>query len=274
MSEPMTGPWAVDDATYFSDTDHVSSSMLKVANRSLVEYHGRFITGTIAAPKPSAEMHLGTCLHAALLEPEKWIHRIISTKVDGRTKGGKEYNAAIEARRQANPASLFCDEQENATVIDMMNAVYGKPEARQALDAPGTYEGPIRWQDLTSGMRCKAKIDKVCDNGLILDIKTATDLAGFSWSAHKYGYERQAAHYLAGAWEALGLDGPFLLVVVQSVPPHEVRVMVFGEDELAAGRRQNVRLLAELAECHRSQEWKSRYKGVEVLRYRNWQLDE
>ncbi len=276
MGEPITGPWPVEDAVYFADCNHVSNSMLKVFASSIPAYHQRFVTRTMPAPKPSAEMQLGTLLHARLLEPQRWNDRVRKITVDGRTKAGKEYNRHMHDLADLDPGRLFVTGDDENTVNDMHAAVMAKPEAADALRLPGVHEGAIRWFHQETGVcvACKAKLDKVCDNGLILDLKTATDVANFPWAAHKYSYERQAAHYLEGAWEALGMEGPFLFVVVGSQPPHEVRTMVLGEEELTLGRRQNARLLAELAECHKTGVWQSRFRGIEVIRFRNYQMED
>ncbi len=273
MSEPITGPWAVSAADYFADTTCVSSSMLRVWARSVVEYHQRFVTRTLAAPKASAEMRLGTLLHAAILEPEAWSNRITTQRMDGRTKAGKLNNALMEAYAEAHPDALLTTAEEDAVVQAMREAIFTKPEANEILALPGVCEQAIRWYDMASGLWCKAKLDRVCE-GIVVDLKTTSDLARFAWQARTYQYERQAAHYIEGAWHAMRAGGPYQLIVVQSSPPHEVRMLEFGENELRSGRIANRRLLAELAECQRTEQWRSRYRGVETLTYpKRWMED-
>lgn len=272
--EPTTGPWQVSEAEYFADVSCQSNSMMRVAARSIPEFHQRFVIRTMPAPKPSAEMHVGTLLHACVLEPEVWSARMVTEKVDGRTKAGKEYNARMAAYAEENPSSLFVSEDEEATVKEMSKAIHNHPEAAAALALEGVFEGAIRWRDEASGLFCKAKLDKVTTSGLVIDLKSTADVANFPYSAYRFDYHRQGAHYLAGAWAALNQDGPFLFVCVQSSSPYEVRTMVFGDEELALGRRQNARLLAELAECYRLDRWQSRYSGIETINYRSYQLNE
>ncbi len=274
MSEPITGPWPVDDATYFSSHEYVSASMLKVAARSLPEYHQRFVTRTMPSPRPSGEMQLGTLLHAALLEPERWEKRVINWKIDGRTEAGKERKKWEKLQAEVYPEKLFVTQEEEAAVLKMHAAVMAHDDASRFLRADTKREGPIRWRDESSGLWCKAKIDLLTCNGMVGDVKTCSDIAGFPWSAHRYAYHCQAAHYLAGAWAALDADGPMVFIVVASSAPFEVRTMIFGEEELQQGRRQNARLLAELAECHRTGNWASRFKGIEVLRFKHYQMED
>ncbi len=247
---------------------------MRVAARSIPEYAKRFVTRTMPAPKPSAEMRLGTLLHAALLEPGAWSARIAQEKVDGRTKDGKAYNAKIAAYAEANPRALFVTAEEEFAVLEMHAAVMAHDEASRFFGADTKREGPIRWRDEVSGLWCKCKIDLLTCNKMVGDVKTTSDIASFPWSAHRYAYHCQAAHYLAGAWSALAADGPMVFIVVASAPPYEVRTMIFGEEELALGLRQNARLLAELAECHRTGNWASRFKGIEVLRFKHYQMED
>ncbi len=272
MSEPITGPWPVGDPEYFQDATCVSNSMMRVFNRSVVEYHGRFITGTISAPKPSAEMRLGTLLHAALLEPERWSDRRAGLVLDGRTKAGKLERALHEEYQKVHPECLTVTDEEEAAVLAMHAAVMAKPEAADALALPGICEGPIRWQDETSGLWLKAKPDKACSNGLILDLKTSADPRpeAFARSCVNFGYDMQCAHYLAGCWQAVRADGPFAFLVVGNRPPHEVGLYVLDAEAVELGRKKITKLLSELAECYSRNQWPSRLQGIQELSLPRW----
>lgn len=106
------------------------------------------------------------------------------------------------------------------------------------------------WIDPLTGLRCKAKLDVLCEPTIqdrhIIDVKT-TDCKSIQawWSKFvEYGYDRQAAHYLDG----VGLDYGFTFIVVQKVKPFETFMIHMSQSAERRGmidvaRKKNARLL-------------------------------
>lgn len=258
------GLWDVAAADYYADTSAVSHSMLEVFRQSTPLYAGRFVHGSIEPPEPTAEMRLGQLVHLAILEPERWAKRTLEPKFDQRTKAGKADAAAFRMFQLEHPGDLFVNAEEEAEVQKLATATCKHPVLAAILAADGLSEQAIRWSDEASGLHCKARVDRILTTGLILDIKTAADPVPSSWtrSAANYGYHRQAAWYLDGAWRCVQADGPFVFVVVGKKPPHEVIAYTLDSDSLSLGRSQNRSDFDRLAECHRAGQWGSRWPEV------------
>ena len=260
-------PCVVAASAYHADVKHVSHSMLEVARRSILEYAARFVHQTLPAAEPTKEMRIGTLLHTAVLEPARWASRRVWPKCDRRTKAGKAAHEDFERSIADDADAVILTTDEAVEVSALAMAVLDHPIAAQCLSGLGDVERPIRWADAETGLLCKAKPDKALASGMLVDLKSAADPSPdeFYWAAKRYGYFRQAAHYLAGAWQSLQADGPFVFVVVGKRPPHEVVIYTPGANELAEAAAENRTDLAEIAECYRTDQWGSRWLGIQTL---------
>lgn len=192
------GFWDVNDAGYYGDRQCVSNSTLSVFGKSVPTYHATFVTGEVASPGGTEAMEFGKAFHVALLEPEKLEESIaIAPEVDRRTKDGK---ATWEAFLIASQGKIPLTQRDAEQIIRMRCAVFGNPVAAALLRQKGRTEQAIRWVDPSTGLKCRAKLDKITDGGVIIDLKTTQDVTPteFAKSAFNYGYDRQAAFYLGG----------------------------------------------------------------------------
>lgn len=255
-TSPYTGVWDVDAAAYHADTAFVNHSSLEVLRKSPRRYHARYVAGTLAAPAPSEAMQLGTWLHRAVLEPERWpgSFAVRPEGIDRRTKQGKLDWEWFQL--EAAGKDILTGDQAKQ-VLAMRDAVLQHPLARGWLSQRGLSEQPIRWQDPTTGLWCKALLDRVC-GGVVFDLKTATEPTPDVWarSAAVYGYHRQSAHYLAGVAAALDLsDALFVHVLVGSTEPYEVFAVELDAAALAVGHRQRAVALERLRLCREQDTW-------------------
>ncbi len=268
----INGHWEADDATYYADCENVSHSMLEVFRRSVPEYAGRFVTRTIAAPEPTPAMQFGKLLHACVLEPDRYFNRERCRKFDRRTKEGKREGERWDAFLAANPTAIVVTDEEESILSAMRESIMAHPHARLAIEADGTVETPIRWVDAATGQNCKAKPDKILSGGLIFDLKSAVDVSpeGFGKACANFGYARQAAYYLDGAYAAVEADGPFLFIAVSKTEPYEVVCYTLDAAALELGREQNKADLEALKLCRIANDWESRWAGVQTVGLPNW----
>lgn len=265
-----TPPKFASDEEYYSDTTHVSHSMLEVFRRSIPEYHGRFVAGTIERDEPTEAMRLGTLLHCAVLEPDKWANRRVPPECNKRTKAGKEAMAIFHAHANGH---LVAEPEEENLVQAMAASLLAHPVVSDLLKLPGPeHEHIASWLDPDTLLPCKAKIDKACFNGLVLDIKSASDPTpeAFARACVYYGYHRQAAWYLRGALEELDLDGPFVFAVVGKTQPHEVAAYVLDQTGIDLANQQIAEDMRQLKQCYESKQWLSRLARTQTLRLPNW----
>lgn len=183
-------------------------------------------------------LFIGTVFHLAVLEPTKARERIkVGPECDLRTSEGKSIWLAFCTECQELDALALRPSEYDMLrkMIAMMKAV---PPVAKLRQAEGKCEVAIVWKDETTGLLCKAKIDKVLRRGLV-DFKTTgyLDQADFNKSIIAFGYDAQGAFYQDG-WQVLtGECLPFVLIPVSKREPHCTWVRRMTEEELAIGRR-------------------------------------
>lgn len=243
---------------------------------------------------PSKQMDLGSLAHAAILEPGRFArdyvcidHWLAETDegraahaaflairrarlakgeikstgetIDRVTTEGKSLWAAFDA---ANPGRTVVSVEDHARLRGMIAAVQAHATASALLYGDGKSEVTGAWE-YAPGVAMKIRADRIAHAwGYLIDadLKTTGDAAAFERTAARMGYHGQAAMRLAG-WRAIaGDEAPsrFLHVVVETEPPHGVRVVELDpldERGLAAGAALFRRAADRWAECVRSGEW-------------------
>lgn len=196
-------------------------------------------------------MRLGAAIHMAVLEPAEFDSRYCQGPEDARTKEGKARLAEILAW---NPQADILRGPDWSTCHGVAWAVRNHPTARLLLD--GETECSAAWEQ--DGLLCKARFDAVSkDTRTIVDLKTTRDASpdGFGRAIFNLGYHIQAAHYLRGA-EALGMGiRHFVLIAVETEPPHLVATYRLQDGAVAAGAEELDGLLGRYAECVRTNRW-------------------
>lgn len=245
------GPYSPAD--YYADHSCTSHSMLEKFRQSQRLYQGVYVTHEIVPDEPTAAMKLGTAVHAALLEPERFPSTVIpGPDCDRRSNAGKALWA--EAEMRAATTGGFVLKAEDYVKVAMMAAQARRlPMLAELLSVPGAIEQPVRWTCPDSGVPRKAKLDKWFPAGLILDLKTAADPSpeAFARACVNLGYHRQAAYYVDAAEQCYGLEEParVIFVVLGSEAPFDAWCYELDEESMNLGDMQNHRDLAALNVC-------------------------
>jgi hypothetical protein len=193
-----------------------SASLLKV-----------IATGTMAhvrewmqAPEPEQTdaMAFGSALHAFILEPERFTERyFVSPKV---RRAGKEWEALLAA--SCGKRILWTDDLARMRL--MLAALREQTRTRKLIRVAGAFECCVVWDDEATGLRCKARLDKLLPKGhdIILDYKSAesAEPMAFAKSAANYGYDIQAGFYTDGVKAATGRDCRFLFLAQEKEAPY------------------------------------------------------
>lgn len=133
----------------------------------------------------------------------------------------------------------------------------------------GDAELSIVWQDKSTGLNCKARIDYRRPDRLT-DLKTSRDDGSsplpqsFEWSLWTYSYYSQAAWYQAGWKELTGEQLPFWFCVVANSAPIQCVAAPVGEVTLMAGRKKNQERLQLWHECESANSWPG-YESPELF---------
>lgn len=266
----------VPDAPYHA-FDACSNSRLGHLLRSPA--HCRTAIDAPAAAFPA--QLLGTAVHAAVLEPERFESQyIVAPDVDRRTKAGRAAWAEL-VERFGEKRILKPDDFE--VCLRVRDAIAAHPAARALLATQGLREVSALWQHTPDGaapLRCKARLDHLStERGLIVDLKTTRDAspAAFERSLFNFGYHRQAAFYIHGM-AALGYPiHDFAFICVEKTPPYGVAVYRIASEAVEAGWQQLQPLIATYAACRATDRWPGYPDEIQSITLPRWawsQLDE
>jgi len=246
---------------YHADTEWLSAGRLKEFARSPRRYLAA-INGELDS-EPTPAMLLGSMIHAAILEPDTFSqHYVPKEKVDGRTKAGKAYNAQWELD---NVGKLAIKRDEEELLAKLQSSLQAHELSQHLLTGDGLNEHVLQWVDEATGVKCKARPDRVLlDNGsdlssACIDLKTTADASpkAFSKTLSNLGYWRSAVHYLSGLKHCgLPCDAYYFLCV-ETGPPYEVAVYEMDADALERAETRYRIELQEISECQQINEWPS-----------------
>ncbi len=197
--------------------------------------------------EPSAAMDLGTAVHALVLEPDKDLVAV-APKVDRRTKAGKEQWAAFQ-REAEGKLILSQDDYDKARA--MRDSVMAHPVAAD-LFADGKPEQTILWADEGTGEPCKARLDWLRNDRVVVDLKTARSAApgAFSRASFDLKYHWQDAWYSM----AVGADD-FFFVVVESEAPYVCEIYRLTDEAKEIGRSEIMAALEKYHACRLFDHW-------------------
>ncbi|MGI0149428.1 MAG: PD-(D/E)XK nuclease-like domain-containing protein, partial [Thermoplasmata archaeon] len=231
--------------------DAVNASTLKHFAKTPAHVYHWLLRGGDDDDTPSTA--LGTLVHLAVLEPERFASEVV---VAPDVPKRKDVHKAIHAQFEAENAGKFVtDGQTLAKTKAMARAVLSHEKAGPYFSGVGQNEISIVWDDKETGVRCKARIDRVAPMDewpIVGDLKTDKDASPWAWgrTVVKCGYHIAAAHYLAGleARVPIPAGSPFrrfVHFVVESEPPHCVALYELDDQALedaAVKRRRYLRL--------------------------------
>lgn len=212
-------------------------------------------------------MEIGTAIHAALLEPERYATEY---RVGGEDRRSKAYKAAVEA---AGSKDLALSAPEGRLVEGMQAACYRHAVAGPLLREEGECESSVFATDPETGIQVKIRPDKLGKSG-ILDVKKTQDARSwaFARTVAKYGYHFQAAFY-TDVWQwHTGDQIPFRFLAVEEQPPHGVGVFILDDLSIEVGRRLYRTALREYAECKASGLWPAYAEEEEIISVPEWEL--
>lgn len=242
----------IPDTNYHAMTDFISHSML----RGMRSTPSKFMWN-MKNPRPaSTAQELGTAIHMALLEPERFAsHYAIQPKVDRRTKEGK---AAAEAWTQQNAGKVALSDYDNDVVEKILARVNLKPKLKQFFEK-GQAEASFFAIDEESGLGLRCRTDYFIEGlNVIVDLKT-TDCAEtrvFLKDITDYGYNTQAAFYMDVVEMATGKrPDAFVIIAAEKSKDCDVQKFTLTQKALEDGRVIYRYWLNTLKQCQAKQEW-------------------
>lgn len=213
------------------------------------------------------EYDFGHAVHAEILGTGLEIVEVEAA--DWRSK------AAREAKGEAHARGAVPLLAHQVAEVRAIGAAVRDSAAGPILTRPGRSEVSMRWDDPTTGVELRGRIDRVTKlpdgRTVLVDLKTCRtakpgNRAGsFPYDAHQHGYPLQAATYVNG-WHALTGETPaYLIVAVEKTAPYLTVPYLVTDDELDVGHRKMRAALALYTECADTDTWPGYATGIETL---------
>jgi len=215
--------------------------------------------------KPTAAMELGRVVHAACLEPDQFDRRFVVMppfEEEIRRPDGSEYASPKATRKYKDLVVEFIEDHEGQQIISadawriasgIRDSIAAHNLAHRWIAAEGATEVSLVWRARITGLRCKARIDKLLQPALdgvaVVDLKTTTDASHAELQIAALGYHRQMAMYVEGVRVLYGAHVRAGLIFAETSPPWAVRAAPLSDDALQWGRARIETLLREYKKC-------------------------
>lgn len=249
-----SGWWDVSAKDYYKDHDRVSCSMLKDFLGWRPDYRDFYVTKR-REREETESMKVGKAFHKLLLEPATFDLEYHcppdGMNIKRNTKEGKANWEALEE----DPRILLTTDQRYE-IECMKDACHRHEQVNAALKVEGVREQSFFSECEETGLLLKGRPDIALSNGIVLDIKTSSDVSKDAWlrQARSLRYHMQAAFYL-DCLSRFTRAKIFVHVVVGRYEPWPVVVYRLKERAIENGRLMYQAALKDLAYCIETDDW-------------------
>lgn len=214
--------------------------------------------------KQTSAMSLGTAVHAATLEPERFKRDFLV--FPGAVRRGKEW----EAWRDAHADAVNITAKEQALALQIATSVRSHKDAAPLL-VEGLAEEVVTWTDPPTGIPCKGRLDWVTRN-TVVGLKTARSISmrAFGRQAMDLLYPLQWAMYADAVAAKIGRQPAMVEIVVENREPYDVAVYRIEDDVLNIGRALFRELMEKLQRCRATDKWPGIGDEVRALQLPDW----
>jgi len=240
--------FGMPEAEYHRPTDELSSTGAK----KILEAPARFKYEVLEGNREAKDsFDLGSIVHAMVLGTGWGIQELDFE--NWRTK------ASQEAKSRAREAGLIpVLKHELVKPKAMAEAVLAHSTAGPFFEADGDSEVSAFATCPKTGVRLRARADRLVDGGPIVDLKTTAGSAKpeeFARAVFNFGYDLQDAQYEEVFNLASGWDGEFKFVVVETRAPYLVNVVKLRPGYIEMGRDKALKARRIYAECMAAGVW-------------------
>lgn len=211
---------------------------------------------------------LGTALHCALLEPDRFPLTYHVAACDDRR------SALYKGLAADVGAAYVLTETEHRRILGQQRAAYRNKEAKEYLEYPGRYELSVFATCPETGIRVKCRFDKKLDDLRALDLKKTQDARewAFGRSIDSYMYYMSVAFYMDVWYWATGEKITAMpLMAIEEKSPYSCKMHHIADDYLQQGRYEYRQALIKYADCLEKDEWPDYEEDsciAEIPRYR------
>lgn len=214
---------------------------------------------------------LGTALHCAVLEPDRFaVDYLIAQCDDRRSSLYKGLAADVGSDRVLTIA-------EHRRIIGQQKSAYRNSEARELLQYPGRYELTVRTKDPETGVDVQCRFDKKLDDLRAFDLKKTQDARPGPFGRHidAYRYYLSVAFYMdVWFWETGERITDMPLLAIEEKSPHSCVVHRLPEDWIEQGRYEYRQALHSYAACLDRDEWPDYEEESCIAEMPDWRIRE
>lgn len=244
---------------YHEDTSDLTKTQLSIFIDCPAEYEAQFITHTMPRKKQTAEMIVGVCCHAAMIEHRN-LDDIIGVYPDSCLKSDKTLNGKPAAKHRAeNPGKYWMKEHER----DNIKKVYERLKDTAIADAiRASTKFEYVWKANLYGRNCKCMTDIAGDTGSqwdVWDLKFTDNIRQFYKTSKQFKYWLQDAHYSPIVTKNVGKPVSFRFLVAETVPPYRVRIHYYDEIKREAAAKFHKSQILNFIACEQSGKWPDTY---------------
>ena len=236
-------------------------------------------------PEKSSAQNIGTLVHLAVLEPDRFSQEVILDPVDAPKRPTKAQREAKKPSPESIAAIEFWDnwERENgrktvvsaeelAQVNSIRDSILSHPDAGEIIENSDKEVAMFNTINVAGyPLRIKGKADLIGKPGhpFIADIKTVdrsfANAEDFSKAIEKWAYHMQAAWYIdlynslqqkpADEFSLDPMKKKWIFIVAEKEPPFAVCTLELDDDSIAYGREENYGHKHHLAQCFSKNNW-------------------
>lgn len=249
----------------------VSNSGLKlIGNKTPAHFYAQYRDPNRPRSDSTRAQMIGTALHAAALEPERFDAEYVVAPFERRNQAGAKAWFQAEADDRGRHTLI---EPEHAGVLAMRRALHDHPVAGRLLADAFEFEYSAYAHDPETGVLCRLRADLVTHGGWIIDLKKCQDASpeGAAKACANYGYHHQDAFYNdVWTWAAGEPPQGFAFVFVEEQYPHAVGVYWLADEDRERGRREYRRNLQTYIHCDQHNVWPGYSPQAETLELPYW----
>lgn len=225
----------------------------------------------------SDTLRVGRAVHTAILEPERFLREYAEWQNIDDATGKKRIRSGgrWEEFQEVNAGKTILTSAQFSMAIGMRDLVRDHKIAGPLVKASGRSELSLQWTHKRTGAPCKARLDRLTNDGRLFDIKTTRDVEkeAFQRQAFQLKYFFQLAFYRMGCI-ACGLGDPRVKIVcVQNTEPYDVVVRDIRPEVLDRAMVDVERAIDMVLACRKAQAWPGQGEEGEIdLDYPAWAL--
>lgn len=253
------------DEYYHNTEGFISKSSLASLDK---ETPFRFFNGK--KKQPTSAMKMGTALHCAVLEPDKFSQTYMLMP-DVKTKTLKAYKDAVKE----NPSKEIVNGTDVENLKGMISAISNNSAARELLELDGWNEVSGFHIDEDTGIKLRHRFDRLTKCGVGIDLKKTQSVKPeeLSKTISNFSYDMQDALY-SDAYEAItGRKlNAFYFIFVEETYPHQVAVVYLDDISKQVGRDKYRGLLIDYTYYKDNPEKINNNSGIEMISLPEWVL--